>query len=346
MLTSVALPLKRLRLTAGRYATECHRRWFYKLATGVSFCAKGPLSGLNRDNGDDAFVNTSWTRKGPHRGATLLGVADGVGGWHNYNVDPSRLSSGLCSAMSERFASMDTPTAELFDTVHEISDAFWNLAEKGDRFAGGTTICIGYYDPVKARLTVANLGDSRMVLIRDRQVTAMSQAQFEGMAPHQLVIPPQWMVDKFKEKCQKQGKMEDSGPPWMENELSQLQTYNFELRPKDVLIFGTDGLFDNLYPTTIEEITVKSLTNILASPAPAVPTSDQVARLAQTLVEGAYYNSMDPNFASPFAINALEYNKVYMGGKLDDITVVAAVVYDEPKQELSLSAEQPSAAPS
>lgn len=49
-------------------------------------------------------------------------------------------------------------------------------------------------------------------------------------------------------------------------------------------------------------------------------------QLASKIAKRAYLHSKDPNFKSPFSVEARKAGKTYKGGKADDITVVVARV--------------------
>ena len=51
-----------------------------------------------------------------------------------------------------------------------------------------------------------------------------------------------------------------------------------------------------------------------------------IDKTAQVLAHYARHRAADPKFASPFAYAAFEAGYAYMGGKMDDITVVVARV--------------------
>ena len=83
--------------------------------------------------------------------------------------------------------------------------------------------------------------------------------------------------------------------------------------PGDVLIVGSDGLFDNIFDRDICSIALKHKA-----------VSKSPGAMVRELVEVAYSNSMDKNAFTPYSFGASEwFDMVYNGGKPDDITVVA-----------------------
>lgn len=83
----------------------------------------------------------------------------------------------------------------------------------------------------------------------------------------------------------------------------------------DVIIAGTDGLFDNLYNNEITAVVVHA---VRAGFAPQV-TAQKIAALARQ-------RALDKNRQTPFSTAAQEAGFRYYGGKLDDLTVVVSYV--------------------
>lgn len=83
----------------------------------------------------------------------------------------------------------------------------------------------------------------------------------------------------------------------------------------DVIVAGTDGLFDNLYNN---EITAVVLHGVRAGLEPSA--------MAQKIAAMARQRAMDKTRQTPFATAAQEAGFRYYGGKLDDITVVVSYV--------------------
>ena len=95
---------------------------------------------------------------------------------------------------------------------------------------------------------------------------------------------------------------------------SKADTYLHSVDHNDILIVGTDGLFDNLYDEQIIEIVQPYVTSDNSDISDPEVVADVIAGHAEKL-------SRDPNYHSPFAENARQYNYAYSGGKQDDITV-------------------------
>ncbi|WOH06399.1 hypothetical protein DCAR_0625865 [Daucus carota subsp. sativus] len=93
--------------------------------------------------------------------------------------------------------------------------------------------------------------------------------------------------------------------------------YPYQLGPasRDVIVAGTDGLFDNMH---LEEIS--------AQVSQGISRGSDPQDLAWTIAENALYNSFDRFAVTPFARASRENGGSHSGGKRDDITVLVAFV--------------------
>ncbi|KAJ8510341.1 hypothetical protein OPV22_000775 [Ensete ventricosum] len=96
---------------------------------------------------------------------------------------------------------------------------------------------------------------------------------------------------------------------------SAAQVFTFPVESGDVIVAGTDGLFDNLYNS---EITAVVVHGIRAGLGPQV--------MAQKIAALARQRAQDKNRQTPFSTSAQEAGYRYYGGKLDDITVIVSYI--------------------
>lgn len=92
------------------------------------------------------------------------------------------------------------------------------------------------------------------------------------------------------------------------------------LRPGDVVIAGTDGIFDNLFE---EEIV-----RVVEGFGRQDNKERQASLIAKALVEAAVANGWSSTYKSPFSKKAYKAGKKFTGGKLDDTTVVVGLAVD------------------
>jgi len=208
----------------------------------------------------------------------VLAVADGVGGWAEYGIDPAlyarKLMEGARLAVEQKVGT---------DPV-KIMQFAYNHAKD---VTGSSTACVVVLEG--GTLKAANLGDSGFMIIRKSNLLLKSEEQQHGFNfPFQL-------------GSESRDKPEHS------------QIYKQAIEEGDVVILGTDGLFDNLFKEEILKIQQKHA------------TSDPKT-LAQAVAESARTASVSKTKQSPFAVGAGKAGLRFQGGKEDDITVVVGVV--------------------
>lgn len=93
------------------------------------------------------------------------------------------------------------------------------------------------------------------------------------------------------------------------------QVFTIPVAAGDVIVAGTDGLFDNLYNNEVTAVVVHA---VRAGFGPQV-MSQKIAALARQ-------RAQDKNRQTPFSTAAQDAGFRYYGGKLDDITVVVSYI--------------------
>ena len=97
--------------------------------------------------------------------------------------------------------------------------------------------------------------------------------------------------------------------------LQEMEVY---VEAGDIIVAGTDGLLDNMFPREIEEMTKK--TNKEEAMA------DKAQEIACTIANLALYNSFDRFSETPFSRAARRAGRSHKGGKIDDITIIVAYI--------------------
>ncbi|KAJ9064742.1 Protein phosphatase 2C 7 [Entomophthora muscae] len=282
------------------------------LTVGAAWAPKRPRSNLpewcQADCGEDAFftilVNSNY----------CLGVADGVGGWSEVGVDPSQFAWELMNNCKMHCETLGIATR--VDPKKVLTQAYNKLIKSGRVKAGSSTACLAVVDTDTGRLCSVNLGDSGYIIIRGG-VTAYrsSETTHYFNAPYQLsVIPPE---------------MDNGGH--IRNKPSEGQVAMLQLEHGDIVVMGTDGLFDNLFYKDIEEeaLTTKpvDLDRLLAQPGQSQEALRAYTNaFAGALVKKARLRAKDRKTDSPFSTEAAKHGYKFKGGKMDDITVVVALV--------------------
>lgn len=247
--------------------------------------------------------------------ADALGVADGVGGWANTKDASAALYSRKLMHHAflqlERFDNIDDPyfyhydDANPMDILQHSYDV--SMAEaKREGIVGSTTACIAVLRGDELR--IANLGDCGISVIRQNHYAFRSEEQQHFFNfPYQL------------------GTNSTTRP-------RDAQTFNIKVQKGDVIVVGSDGLFDNLFDKEILAI-VNAHVNACTIPAsgqrPARLLNFQPQKLADALANRAKTVSEDRrNIDSPFQSRAIHEGFYYQGGKADDISVIVAVIQD------------------
>ncbi|OAA73117.1 Protein phosphatase 2C-related protein [Cordyceps fumosorosea ARSEF 2679] len=115
-----------------------------------------------------------------------------------------------------------------------------------------------------------------------------------------------------------------------------------ELQVGDVVLAMSDGVIDNLWAHEIVEIVAKSIDTWERSSSATEDVTESARRrggraggmrqAAQDLVAAARNIASDPYAQSPFMEHAIEEGLASEGGKMDDISVVAALCIENSKE--------------
>jgi len=97
----------------------------------------------------------------------------------------------------------------------------------------------------------------------------------------------------------------------------------FSLEKGDIIICGTDGLWDNMFVDEITKVVTKNLEGL----GEISNTVESVSNIAKELALLALNHGRDPYYASPFAQRSNRNNT--RGGKLDDTTVLVSYVNEQ-----------------
>ncbi|CAN1137901.1 Probable protein phosphatase 2C 80 [Linum perenne] len=230
-------------------------------------------------------------------GATAIGVADGVGGYHDRGIDPGKYSEELMlNAVTALYLHDSSPyTSDVdVDPLYILKSAH----SKTKTLGGSTASLIAL---VGNKLRFANMGDSGFKVFRNNSVAYESPIQQLGFNHPAQFDARSWMLLKG-------GPVEGS----------------VKVEAGDIVVAGTDGLFDNLYCSEIEKILEER--------------SDWTAEdLARVIGLTAFGNSVDWKYQSPFERECRKHGVKFRGGKGDDITVVVGMI-----EQLPISSSQAS----
>ncbi|XP_021905368.1 probable protein phosphatase 2C 80 [Carica papaya] len=211
-----------------------------------------------------------------------VGVADGVGGWSKIGVDAGNFARELMMN-----AHGEVESSEVVDPRKVLNEAF--LKTKAE---GSSTACV--LTLKDSSLIAVNVGDSGFMVLREKKLMYRSPPQ-----QHRFNYPYQL------------GKSEKSDRPQSALHIE------VGVMAGDVVIVGTDGLWDNIHPTQIEYILMRAGDDESCC-APK--------EIAERIGAVAFFNSRNKDYDSPFAIASRKAGRNHKGGKKDDITVLVAFV--------------------
>lgn len=177
---------------------------------------------------------------------------------------------------------------------------------KKSNVLGSTTACIAVLRHDELR--VANIGDCGISIIRNNHYVFRSEEQQHAFNfPYQLGIRSK-------------------------DQPHHAQSFNIKIKKGDIIIMGSDGLYDNLFDKTILSL-VRDHVHAHTIPGNA-QRPPRVRNLQPQILSDILANAAKEvseskrNVDTPFQRRAMEEGLLMEGGKPDDISVIVAVVRD------------------
>ncbi|KZT11357.1 protein serine/threonine phosphatase 2C [Laetiporus sulphureus 93-53] len=275
-----------------------------------------------------------------------FGVADGVGGWVDSGVDPSLFSQALmyhAHRYSKNAWAGEPETDPTQDYEEREQVEGWEMtpaeclelaygAVLRERYvqAGSSTACLLTLNASSGILRAANLGDSGFAIFRSSSVIHQQPVQQHFFnCPKQLSKLPT-SIPRFSRACVDSPRDAD--------------IYETKLRDGDLIIAYTDGLSDNVFPAEIIKICSLISRRFNIGPKASQPrhtdgdepegeqvvkesSEDQLVQtVAERLVDYARGCMANKTRVSPFERAAAREGMYFRGGKVDDVTVIVALV--------------------
>ncbi len=297
------------------------------------------------------------------REVTYMGIADGVGSWREYHVDPRDFSHKLMEECEDILVETATkalsPDGAKFRRVMSPSELLAQAYErvKAENVIGSTTACIAVFDNIRHQLHFSNLGDSGIIVLRHIDSDVAGSLKRDRQTPRnerksdlRVAFVSQQQLRSFNHPFQL---------GWIGEEMQDKNTSfkpptdscssSIHVRRGDLIIMATDGLFDNV---DIDEITAVALEweqqngfirggDIAARErrwsmgnSLTMLSAERIRDLAQALCKRARENSLNSEVDSPFAILAKENDIMWSGGMPDDCTVIAMHIVGRSAEDL------------
>ncbi|ROT39854.1 hypothetical protein SODALDRAFT_331983 [Sodiomyces alkalinus F11] len=275
---------------------------------------------LGRTNGDDAVFASDY----------FICANDGVGAWTTRPRGHAGLWSRLilhfwATALREdaiKYQTIEERLAYKPDPVACLQQAYENTVKataepvdwQGTTTAAGAQIHFKSLDGGKKTvplLYVTNLGDCQVMVLRPK----------DGAVVYKTKEQWHWF------DCPRQLGTNSPDTPEKDAVMDVV-----EIRVGDVVLAMTDGVIDNMWEHEIVESVVQSVERWERGDGGNVEgdrtggANGGMKFAAEELVTAAKMVALDPYAESPFMEHAIEEGLASIGGKLDDISVVAALV--------------------
>ncbi|KAK5124242.1 hypothetical protein LTR85_001945 [Meristemomyces frigidus] len=265
-------------------------------------------------NGDDALLVSD----------NLIGTNDGVGAWAQRERGHAPLWSRLILHFLAVAAENDKYGGEggAPDPVRYLTEAYEQTKEalsEPNEWLGTTTASSALLHYMKVDTTpkpvvyVTQLGDSSVMIVRPRDKSILFETE------------EQWHYFD----CPRQLGTNSPDTPADNAVLSKI-----DVEEDDIVLAMSDGVTDNLWEEEISETAVTSLNNwhemvekgkFGSDVGEGGSLAEGMRFVANELVLAARKIAEDPFAASPFMERGVEEGLAIEGGKLDDISVVAAL---------------------
>ncbi|KAK9126742.1 hypothetical protein Scep_015588 [Stephania cephalantha] len=201
--------------------------------------------------GEDAFLVSSYN-------GGVLAIADGVSGWAEQDVDPALFSREL---MANASSLVDD------EEVNYDPRILLKKAHSATCSVGSATVVVAMLEK-SGVLKIANVGDCGLRILRGGKI-------FFSTSPQEHYFD-----------CPYQLSSESLGQTYLDAAVNKM-----ELAEGDVIVMGSDGLFDNVFDHEIVSVTSR-----FEDAAEAV--------IAKALANLASDHSRDANFDSPYSLEA------------------------------------------
>lgn len=281
-------------------------------------------------------------------------VADGVGSWRQYDIDPRMYSHKLVEnaknaiesessrLLDDYMLSVGSGLTQSEETIYPL-DAIqesWFMTNKDQEILGSSTICIATIDVTTNQLFYSNIGDGGLMVVRHvptdgtlnakvASTTYTTQTVYNN-TNYKIAYLAQQQLRSFNLPFQLGNGGSDYDGHF--EEPKDADTASIPLMPNDVVVLASDGLFDNLEISEMISIISeweqkggnfdKDLSESGNCSDSNLSYDEKCQALAKRLVLAAREASLDNEKDSPFALLAKENDIMWGGGMPDDTTVV------------------------
>ncbi|KAL7516577.1 hypothetical protein ACHAWX_001579, partial [Stephanocyclus meneghinianus] len=257
-----------------------------------------------------------------------MAVADGVGSWREYGVDPRDFSHRLmeecenvlseASTQCQLHESRDKKYCRMLSPAELLAKSYEKT--KAANVIGSSTVCVALFDSVRHQLHFSNIGDSGLIVLRhiDSDVAGAlrrdkTTPRVERKSDLRVAFVSQQQLKSFNHPFQ---------VGWTGEEIDDPNT-SFK-KASDSCTSSVFGSYPSRIGRNKRWDSGDSLTDLSARSIPS---------LAETLCRKAREYSLDSSLDSPFALLAKENDIMWSGGMPDDCTVIAMHVVGQPSTD-------------
>lgn len=254
--------------------------------------------------------------------SVMLGVADGVSQIEDFGIDASKLPKELlaiCEALGEKQLKPGAPEGAYRGPIPLVREAF----EKTAPILGSTTLVLAVLDnstrihgKLHPMIAVISIGDCELLVLRrlngpGSRLIPVFQTEMQRIDGH-LQTPLQLArVD---------GRIDANFHDGITIEVIERGSavHCVSAYEGDIVIMGSDGVFDNLFTDEVAEL----CNSVLRPGVPSPVEESLLAHLARRIVEACHAKTVPgPNGGLPEA-------PIGRGGKVDDTSCVVAEVVE------------------
>lgn len=255
----------------------------------------------------------------------VLGVADGVSQIEQFGIDASRLPEELLTAVRENAMAGLIPGAHVDAEERYVGPIpLLRSAFEETESLGSTTIVLAVMDNINTQIhgklhpmiAVITIGDCELLMLRRLQ---------KKSGPLEAIFHTEMQrIDGHCQQPLQLARVDDRIDPDFDESITVeviergSAVHCVSAYEGDILIMGSDGVFDNLF---LDEIVEVCNTMLPPTPGPSSPMNEAVLGLiAQRLVHMCHAKS------NKGSNGLLPDTPIGKGGKIDDTSVVVAEV--------------------
>lgn len=240
----------------------------------------------------------------------LLAVADGVGGWALQGIDSSRYSKKLIENAKAFFEKNPEHYSQ------NPKDLLVECAKKNLEMGTSTFILATLWEKY---IKVGFIGDSGYMIFTPKLRQLPQNRGYNIMYSADVVSKEQEHDFNFPFQIGING----------DDPELKAQTFQHEVNYGQLIVIFSDGVLDNLFSHDVEYILntyIEEIKQVHGRGLRNVVENFDGQYFSEFLVKKTYEISQKKDFISPFAVGAMNAGLLALGGKMDDISVVSAMI--------------------